>query len=1224
MEVRARLSAETAQFQKGLDNATRSVSQFARSSQGLQTALTGIGIAAAGVTTALIGFGVKAFNAAARVDELDVALQAVGASTGKGYDALRDAAVAVKGMGIEMEVAQKSVLKYAQNNLDLGKASEVARVAQDLAVIGAMNSTEAFDRLTHGIITGRSEVLKSVGIQKSAGQAYAEYAATIGKTAKQLSYSEKQTAIMNMVLKEGARVAGTYEAAMTTPGKVLRSFARITNDLQVAVGGVLLKGFGPMIFQGYELYKTISKAAAGSGAFGQTLQALQKVVVKLTQPVTKFLEKMKGVIENMDKASVNVDSLGRTIEFLLPPLAALAAGFSAFAGARVFAMVPVLGSILKFAKPLPVAFIAMALTSTQVRDAFGKLLRALQPLAAPLTQLGKIFSTVLAYAVAIFARAISGIAAIVQKVTTFFKEHERVARIIGQVFVALAVAIGIATIAMYANFAASKVMGLGNAIAGVATALLRGQQLSTIASTNTLAASMLRLNAIMAANPIIRIVLLITALVAAFVIAWKNSEKFRTAVTNAINSIARVVGKGLSFVIKTIGQMLLAFGYAIDIHNDFGKVVSEVIQFVFEAFLNYYIMVLKGIKFLVDGFISLMTTNDAFAQVVEAVINFVIKAFLNYYKFVLGGIRNIIMTFIDLMENHQVFREVVETVFNSVIRTVSLFVTTFINIVANILKGVATVIYVFEKLLEGVKAVSKLILGAFALLGSGAAVIFREIGGVLGEFLKSAATKVKDWIMSIVALVKNIPFLGQIVSALMRGVDSVTEATISGLKNVGSAIKDTFSVTSDQTGKQIDYISKLSEVVAINSKSWGNYSSGVSGALSTVANKLSDFSLKVTKITSDNLAEKTIDALVSGAKKVVPVLDKVLAGIDSALQVNYGKAVVDTLVKGAEFASAGLGKMITELEKLKDLKVGEFVVKTTSEAAVKAGNFLISLAAGIESFTENNFVEKLGDAFGDMIDGLKTGLGFGDIMEEERKAIQATLGKTGADDQAAEDLLKQADLMKQIREAMRNGLENMKSVLDDLKQASKDFADSLKDTILSFAGLKSVELPDGFIPKAKSLIENMKMRLDKTQQFAQQISQLRVMGLDYGALKAIIEEGPIKGAQLAASILGGGLEAVKQVSELQKQIEFAGAVIGVEGSEVAFGPQIARAEQLYAETANAAMSIRSAGSQIFIEQGAFVVNVDTAGAADAEERADIITRRIQETFAVLAKELAAK
>ena len=260
MEVRARLSAETAQFQNGLDNATRSVSQFARSSQGLQTALTGIGIAAAGVTTALIGFGVKAFNAAARVDELDVALQAVGASTGKGYDALRDAAVAVKGMGIEMEVAQKSVLKYAQNNLDLSKASEVARVSQDLAVIGAMNSTEAFDRLTHGIITGRSEVLKSVGIQKSAGQAYAEYGATIGKTAKQLSYSEKQTAIMNMVLKEGARVAGTYEAAMTTPGKVLRSFARITNDLQVAVGGVLLKGFGPMIFQGYELYKSISKA----------------------------------------------------------------------------------------------------------------------------------------------------------------------------------------------------------------------------------------------------------------------------------------------------------------------------------------------------------------------------------------------------------------------------------------------------------------------------------------------------------------------------------------------------------------------------------------------------------------------------------------------------------------------------------------------------------------------------------------------------------------------------------------------------------------------------------------------------------------------------------------------------------------------------------------------------------------------------------------------------
>ena len=191
MEVRARLSAETAQFTKGMENARRSADELTQASNRLRGAVVGVGVVAGTATAAIIGFGIKAFNAAARVDELNIALNAVGKSTGYGYQKLNETALAIKSMGIEMEIAQKATLKYAQNNLELAKASEVARVAQDLAVIGAMNSSDAFDRLTHAIITGRSEVLKSVGIQKSAGAAYAEYGASIGKAAKDLTATEK-------------------------------------------------------------------------------------------------------------------------------------------------------------------------------------------------------------------------------------------------------------------------------------------------------------------------------------------------------------------------------------------------------------------------------------------------------------------------------------------------------------------------------------------------------------------------------------------------------------------------------------------------------------------------------------------------------------------------------------------------------------------------------------------------------------------------------------------------------------------------------------------------------------------------------------------------------------------------------------------------------------------------------------------------------------------------
>jgi hypothetical protein len=101
--------------------------------------------------------------------------------------------------------------------------------------------------LTHAVITGRSEVLKSVGIQKSAGQMYESFARKIGISASALTYQQKQQAVATGALAEAAKVAGVYEAAMDSPGKVLRSFARIHNEIQVAVGGVLLKAFGPMI-----------------------------------------------------------------------------------------------------------------------------------------------------------------------------------------------------------------------------------------------------------------------------------------------------------------------------------------------------------------------------------------------------------------------------------------------------------------------------------------------------------------------------------------------------------------------------------------------------------------------------------------------------------------------------------------------------------------------------------------------------------------------------------------------------------------------------------------------------------------------------------------------------------------------------------------------------------------------------------------------------------------
>lgn len=85
----------------------------------------------------------------------------------------------------------------------------------------------------------------------------------------------------------------------------------------------------------------------------------------------------------------------------------------------------------------------------------------------------------------------------------------------------------------------------------VAQILMSGGQLATIASTNGLAASMLRLNAIMSANPIGLIVAAIALLAAGFVIAWNHSETFRKVVVN----VAKAGVTALGYLIEWVGKL---------------------------------------------------------------------------------------------------------------------------------------------------------------------------------------------------------------------------------------------------------------------------------------------------------------------------------------------------------------------------------------------------------------------------------------------------------------------------------------------------------------------------------------------------------------------------------------------------------------------------------------------------------------------------------------------
>ena len=123
-------------------------------------------------------------------------------------------------MGIEAGIAETVIAAFIGAELDLAYATDIARIAQDAAVIAGQNSSETLANIVYGIETLNPLVLRHAGIVIDLQLAYKEWAKENGRTIESLTTAEKQTIALNEVIEAGVGIAGAYAAAMEEPGKV--------------------------------------------------------------------------------------------------------------------------------------------------------------------------------------------------------------------------------------------------------------------------------------------------------------------------------------------------------------------------------------------------------------------------------------------------------------------------------------------------------------------------------------------------------------------------------------------------------------------------------------------------------------------------------------------------------------------------------------------------------------------------------------------------------------------------------------------------------------------------------------------------------------------------------------------------------------------------------------------------------------------------------------------
>ena len=263
--------------------------------KGINKTLAGIGLILGGIT---IGSFVKdLIQTSAKTETLNVAMAAVARSTGTSAEALKEYKKEVMGLGVAEQEATQIMTRFMQSQLNVADAARVVRVAQDAGTIAGMNSSVAANQMVEAIAKLRPELLSAFGFTRNLNDIYKDYAKTVGKTVKQLGEAEKKQAMVNYILNEGKKIAGSYEAAMGTFGKKLGSIDKLTlpkklmQELKTSLGApLILPGAGVVLDSLIEQLSAIKKWALDNEAtlrrWGQTIANTVRSAVKGFKLVT--------------------------------------------------------------------------------------------------------------------------------------------------------------------------------------------------------------------------------------------------------------------------------------------------------------------------------------------------------------------------------------------------------------------------------------------------------------------------------------------------------------------------------------------------------------------------------------------------------------------------------------------------------------------------------------------------------------------------------------------------------------------------------------------------------------------------------------------------------------------------------------------------------------------------------------------------------------------------
>jgi hypothetical protein len=216
--------------------------------------------------------------------------------------------------------------------------------------------------------------------------------------------------------------------------------------------------------------------------------------------------------------------------------------------------------------------------------------------------------------------------------------------------------------------------------------------------------------------------------------------------------------------------------------------------------------------------------------------------------------------------------------------------------------------------------------------------------------------------------------------------------------------------------------------------------------------------------------------------------------------------------------------------------------------------------------------------------------------EKAKEQAKAEKEKAKALAETEKALAKATKAAEKIASGFAGKLEKAKAGLDNVKQAFKEYRQSVKDAITS-----QFSFEKAFETKGKnSFIQSLKAQADAAKDFGSKIAKLVSLGLSRGGLDQIIQAGADVGGKIADELIAGGPGSIKNVNELVASVDSVAGQIAKSTAGAFFDAGLAQGEALVAGIIQAAKNaglIYSGGNIKLPTSAAGITNVAALNAS---------------------------